>query len=317
MIRGLCLICLPVWLLAAVPGVAEAQWDTPNRAFHKATAFPLEGAHQTVPCASCHLNGVTKGTPTACESCHWERRQDDVYRLRLGSNCASCHTATAWNAVKWNHGTMTGMPLNASHQTVGCDGCHKSAMFAEVKVSCLECHQRDYNAAKDPDHLAAGFSTTCVSCHKPSDTLFTQARFDHGQFYPLLGLHATADCAACHQKNVFKGTTTTCVGCHLTDYTTSKDPNHIAAGFSTTCDGCHKNSDTSWSLGKFDHTAFPITSGSHAGIDCATCHTSSTTYATFSCTTSCHDKPTTDNNHKTVTGYQYVSTSCYACHPQG
>lgn len=303
-------------LLLAMPAVAHAQWDTPNRAFHKATAFPLEGAHQSVACASCHVGGVTKGTPTSCESCHWQRRQDDVYRLRLGSNCAQCHKTTAWTAVKWDHGAMTGMTLNVSHKTVGCDGCHKSAQFSDVKVSCLDCHQKDYQATKAPNHLAAGFPATCQNCHRASDTLFTQAQINHSQFYPLVGLHATAACAACHVKNIFKGTSKSCVACHTADYTQSKNPNHIAAGFSTACDSCHRNSDTSWAKATFNHTAFPIASGRHAGLACATCHTNSTSYALFSCT-GCHDKPTTDPKHKGVTGYQWVSSACYACHPQG
>src|SRR5688572_17869809 len=71
--------------------VTRAQFDTPNRQFHNETTFPLEGRHRTVECASCHLNNVYKGTPTRCFDCHWIRRQDDRYRLQLGSQCDQCH----------------------------------------------------------------------------------------------------------------------------------------------------------------------------------------------------------------------------------
>jgi hypothetical protein len=67
--------------------VTRAQFDTPNRQFHNETAFPLDGRHRTVECASCHINHVYKGTPTRCFDCHWVRRQDDRYRLQLGSQC--------------------------------------------------------------------------------------------------------------------------------------------------------------------------------------------------------------------------------------
>ncbi|HEY6929761.1 MAG TPA: hypothetical protein VJA66_08815, partial [Thermoanaerobaculia bacterium] len=53
------------------------RWKSASRAFHKASLFPLEGKHLEVPCASCHIKGVLKGTPTRCYDCHWIRRQDD------------------------------------------------------------------------------------------------------------------------------------------------------------------------------------------------------------------------------------------------
>ncbi len=77
-------VLLAAALLVLLPATAFAQWDTPNRAFHKDTAFKLDGKHQAVPCASCHINGVTKGTPQTCASCHWVRRQDDPYRTAPG-----------------------------------------------------------------------------------------------------------------------------------------------------------------------------------------------------------------------------------------
>ena len=74
-------------LLLLVSAPVQAQWETPNRAFHAASGFRLDGRHQTVPCQSCHLNGVYKGTPTTCFDCHWVRRQDDRYQTRLGLRC--------------------------------------------------------------------------------------------------------------------------------------------------------------------------------------------------------------------------------------
>src|SRR5512138_1469385 len=86
---------------------ALAQFDTPNRAFHSAAPFRLDGRHQAVPCASCHLNGQYRGTPSTCFECHWIRRKDDRFQTRLGVHCESCHRPTAWTAVNWNHAAQT------------------------------------------------------------------------------------------------------------------------------------------------------------------------------------------------------------------
>jgi hypothetical protein len=304
-------------LVLSAATIAHAQWETPNRAFHKATSFPLEGRHLAVACDACHLNKVTKGTPNKCEACHWERRQDDVYRLRLGSNCQQCHTPTSWTAVKWNHASATGMGLNGAHKILDCESCHRNRQFVATRTTCVDCHRKDYDRTTNPNHATAGYSLTCSGCHRASAAAWLGAGVNHAQFYPLVGLHATAACASCHVNNIFAGTPRTCYGCHRTDYEKTTSPAHAAAGFGTSCDTCHKNSDASWTLGKLTHTWFPITTGKHAGISCATCHTNPASYAVFSCMNSCHNKTTTDNQHQGRPGYQYVATACYGCHPQG
>jgi hypothetical protein len=80
---------------------------------------------------------------------------------------------------------------------------------------------------------------------------------------------------------------------------------------------CHKASDSSWNQGRFTHSWFPITSGRHSGIDCATCHTNPSAFAQFSCLNGCHSRSTTDGHHRGVSGYAYDSNRCYACHPTG
>jgi hypothetical protein len=314
MIRWVGLLLL-ICLGASV--AARAQWETPNRSFHKATAFPLEGRHLAVACESCHLNRVTKGTPTKCESCHWERRQDDIYRLRLGANCSQCHTPTSWTAVKWSHAAATGTALHGAHRTVPCASCHKNRQFVGTRTTCIECHRKDFERTTAPNHAAAGYSVACATCHRVSAPTWHGAVVNHSQFYPLVGRHALANCTSCHVNSVYAGTPRTCYGCHQTQYAKTTSPSHAAAGFGTSCDACHKSSDGAWTQGKFIHTAFPITNGRHAGIACTTCHTNATTYATFSCMNGCHNKTTTDEKHKGRTGYQYIATACYACHPQG
>ena len=300
--------------LLVVPAVASAQWETPSRAFHKTVVFPLEGRHLDVPCASCHIKGQVKGTPTTCADCHWNRRQDDKYQTRLGMACEQCHRPTTWTATRWDHGTATGMPLNVAHKTMSCDTCHKNGLFTGVNLTCGSCHAKDYQATRTPDHKAAGFPTNCELCHRPSDSTFTQGRFDHNSTYQLAGVHATVDCVSCHRGGVYKGTPRDCVGCHRTDYQKTTTPNHASAGFSTSCESCHKATDPSWrGNGTFNHNSVFQLVGTHAAQACTSCHVNNLYKGTPRDCVGCHRddyQKTTAPNHAAA-GY---STTCDSCH---
>ncbi len=249
-----------------------ARWATASRAFHKATQFPLEGKHLAVPCAACHLNGVTKGTPTRCSDCHWIRKQDDPFRTRLGTQCETCHRPISWKAVTWTHGGATGFALAGAHATLDCVTCHTNGVFESGRgTACVSCHLADYQKAKDPDHVALGFPTQCEVCHRVSDPSWDRGRFDHAGTFPLLGVHATQPCAACHRNGVYEGTARDCAGCHADAYRKTTSPNHIAAGFPSTCETCHKATDSSFTQGKFDHGTWPL-QGVHATQACTACH---------------------------------------------
>ena len=300
-------------LCLSLPAIARAQWETPSRAFHKSTGFPLDGKHLAVPCGSCHLDGQYKGTPTKCADCHWVRRQDDIFRTRLGTSCEQCHKTTGWTAVNWNHLSQTGVALNAAHKTIGCESCHKNARFAEVSVTCATCHAAEYAAAKTPDHKAAGFPTNCELCHRPSDNSFLQGRFDHNASFQLQGLHATATCANCHGNGVYHGTPRDCFGCHRTDYQKTSSPSHTAAGYSTQCDSCHKATDASWTSGSFNHTTVFALVGLHATATCTSCHVNNVFAGTPRDCVGCHRtdyQKTTSPNHAAA-GFP---TTCDSCH---
>jgi hypothetical protein len=294
---------------------ASQRFDTPNRSFHNATAFRLDGQHQTVACEACHVNGQYKGTPTTCFSCHWVRRQDDRFQTRLGTQCEQCHRPTSWTAVRWDHAGAAGVQLNADHRQIACESCHKSASFRAVATLCVSCHQKDYAATKSPNHLAANYPTTCDSCHSPgASTWQNVVSLNHNAVFPLVGLHATATCTQCHVNNVFAGTRRDCVGCHQANYNATSNPNHIAAGFPVTCDSCHRANDPDWLRATFTHTWFPLTSNHN--VQCAQCHTTTNNFAVFSCTV-CHSQSQTNSKHSGVGGYVYTSTACYSCHPNG
>lgn len=215
----------------------RAQFDTPNRAFHASAAFRLDGKHQAVPCVSCHLNGQFRGTPNTCFQCHWIRRKDDRFQTRLGTQCEACHRPTSWTAVNWNHAAQTGVALSGPHRVAACEACHgKRGSFRLAGGNCVSCHQKDFDAAKSPDHKAAGFPQGCDVCHKANDPTWHQARFAH-TWFPLRG-HHNESCESCHTTRqnfaIFS-----CTGCHGRD--TDRDHRGVS-GYryeSTACYSCH------------------------------------------------------------------------------
>jgi hypothetical protein len=62
---------------------------------HSMTNFPLRGAHRTLDCATCHANGVYRGLPSTCASCHQNEAfgftGNPDHHLLIGRNCAECH----------------------------------------------------------------------------------------------------------------------------------------------------------------------------------------------------------------------------------
>ena len=310
------LVILPLCLAGALffllePGLElGAQNGRWTAASHDQTNFPLLGRHRSVPCGDCHLNGVIAGTPSACEACHWERRRDDRYQLRLGAHCDDCHTPFDWKKLKpnsWEHGRESGFPLAGVHKTMDCVACHPGSSFKGQSQDCYSCHRRDYERA--PSHVSSGYSTDCLQCHF-SMTSWTGGQTDHSRF-PLLGRHAAAACADCHKNNVYAGTPQDCASCHLKDYNATLSPNHKKAGFSTDCVSCHGTSAQTWSNATVNHDLYWPLQGAHRTLECDQCHAAGYDLPRdcYSCHKTDYDN-TSDPNHRQA-GY---STACENCH---
>lgn len=293
---------------------------TPATYDHAATTFPLTGAHRTVPCTSCHGDGVYKGKNTACASCHQANYTASTRpphaSLGFSTTCQTCHTTTAWTGGAYDH-NVTRFPLTGAHRAVACSGCHADGVYRGKTMLCVGCHLARYDASVNPPHKAAGFPTTCEVCH--GTTAWTPATFNHSAtLFPLTGAHVPLACSKCHGDGVYKGKSTLCVSCHQTTYNNTTNPNHRAANFPTACESCHTT--TKWLGATFNHDGsyFPIYSGKHMGrwSACSDCHTVSTNYASFSCF-ACHRQTDMNDKHKSMKGYAYVSTVCYGCHPRG
>jgi hypothetical protein len=190
----------------------------------------------------------------------------------------------------------------------------------------VTCHQTDYNNATTPvAHAAAGFPTTCDTCH--DTVLWTDGKFDHTTTgFPLTNSHTVPPraCTDCHVSNNYSLNSTLCYTCHQTDYNGTTNPAH-STGVNATffpiaqCGTCHSVSASAWTGATFPHTnytQFPVTHGNANG-QCSTCHINGSDYSVFQCT-GCHGNNNAANfQHPNVNGYVYNSVNCYQCHASG
>ncbi|MBV8052538.1 MAG: cytochrome c3 family protein, partial [Acidobacteriaceae bacterium] len=215
---------------------------------HNSTGFPLTGMHTVPPrqCTDCHVNNNYNLTSTACVSCHLKDFQSTTNPNHVTSNfpqtCEQCHNTSSWQNATFNHNS-TGFPLTGSHLVPPrqCTDCHVNNNYNLTSTACVSCHQTDYNNATSPvNHIAAGFPTTCATCH---DTVqWSDGQFNHASTgFTLTGSHLVPprQCTDCHKNNNYTLNSTACVTCHLPDYNSTTNPNHASAGFPQQCDLCH------------------------------------------------------------------------------
>ena len=170
---------------------------------HDQTKYPLRGMHKNVPCAECHTKLVFSNVGTKCADCH-----ADIHKRLFGAGCEQCHTVKGWQvSVQQIQQHQNRFPLMGAHAALDCDSCHKSAavgQFQGLSTACYSCHAKDFQATTGPNHVAAGFSSSCEQCHR-FDNWFG-VNFDHLKYtgYALTGVHASLDCTACHINNQFK-----------------------------------------------------------------------------------------------------------------
>lgn len=291
---------------------------------HSTSDFPLTGAHVTVSCENCHINGYA-GTPNECFECHTPdfngTTNPNHQQAGFSNDCASCHTSNpGWTPANFDH-SSTGFAMTGAHASVTCASCHTDGYNGTSSV-CFDCHTTDFNQTTNPNHLALSIDNDCSSCHTTQPD-WQPATFDiHNNYYILAGAHVNIanECVNCHNGN-YNNTPNTCYACHTQEYNQTNDPPHASAQFSTECLTCH--TQTAWTPSTFNHDAqyFPIYSGKHKNEwnTCSECHTNPNNYAIFSCI-DCHEhnnQSQVNNDHNGVPGYQYNSIACLDCHPNG
>jgi len=125
---------------------------------HNLSRFPLTGAHRSTACLGCHESGSFAGTPTACSACHAE---PGIHRGVFGTQCASCHSTSAWLPASWN-GSHS-FPLNHGGAGGQCSTCHPSSYG---QYTCYGCHKHE-PAKIEKKHREEGIDnfSDCARCH--------------------------------------------------------------------------------------------------------------------------------------------------------
>lgn len=268
----------------------DTSWIATNFDHWMVSGFALEGRHGSLSCQSCHTVDLAAALPQTCVGCHADQ---DVHDGILGENCASCHSQTTWVNTGFDHMSQTGFALTGVHADAACEDCHVETVAAALPTNCAGCHSQDPHQ----DQLGSD----CAACH--SDVAWNlDVLFDHGlTAFPLIGLHAQAQCADCHATPAFHDAEENCLDCH-------SDDDYHGGSLGDTCATCH--SPVSWQAWMFDHSSvsqFPLT-GAHEELGCASCHQEDLNSMVAAGTTcaSCHRH---DDAHDGRFG-----TDCGSCH---
>ncbi len=356
--RWLPQVLMRLWLVLMLLACADsvfAQGTAATRNFdHTKTGFALTGQHTNERCESCHINGIFKGTPRDCASCHvagtrWSRNNVVKTQNHVPTQlaCDACHNTRTYAGAQFNHTGVTpgscaschngsmapGKSTNHIATSGSCDSCHKTTAWTPASGfdhsgvspgTCATCHNGSRATGKTATHVPVG-SQSCDSCHRTGGS-WRPSSFNHTQ------LVVANQCSTCHTG-----------GFPPADGRgTSHIPYQALSGVAiANCDSCHKAGYSAWAPAKFHgsvsvsaqcgtcHTGnYPGAAGKpntpiHAGQTvCETCHKSTTNWssakvdhASFTSATNC----TSCHNGSTATGKSGThvpvgATNCVSCH---
>jgi hypothetical protein len=240
-----------------------------------------------------------------------EARATDSPHGSMKLECTVCHTTESWTALRddleFDH-AATGFRLDGSHSAIKCGSCHRELIFGHTGTACADCH---------PDHHLGQLGSICDDCHTPTDWHPRQdLLLQHAERgFPLTGVHAVADCQACHRgsdRNEFIGTSTECIECHREDLARAEDPRHTESLFRGDCQLCHHAAFGTWTQTTYEHPgSFPLI-GAHRPLDCVSCHANGFEGTPKTCL-GCHEldyRGAADPDH--IAGG--FGTTCETCH---
>jgi hypothetical protein len=131
----------------------QAAWlpaDYDIERHNRESEFLIDGAHQVVPCASCHP--ASEGMPRfrlespSCSDCH---APSDPHRGQFRErSCDSCHSGSSFRIADFDH-DGTRFPLDGAHEDVTCEACHTAeegpsgelfVRYTPLASQCVDCH---------------------------------------------------------------------------------------------------------------------------------------------------------------------------------
>jgi hypothetical protein len=142
--------------------------------------WPLEGAHATTMCASCHPGDPPRysGTPTVCVDCHRADYDASPYpgHADFPTTCESCHTSSAWTPASGGLHPEGAFPIaSGPHKEFECMECHNAALGPNDKdnTDCVGCHTGKHTRNEvDPKHHEVSDYPSgnappnfCLDCH--------------------------------------------------------------------------------------------------------------------------------------------------------
>jgi len=266
---------------------------------HTKTEFSLiwhQVDYDTTPldCSDCHTreNGFSL-MPGICTDCHAGNDPTFMaqHRQDFGDDCLGCHNGLG-EIVDFDH-MITRFPLEGEHAETDCVDCHLDGKFSDTPIACADCHA-------EPEVHAEMFSQECATCHTAFDWSdlvgMNGMLFDHfSQTNFSLDRHlsnyagAQLGCAACHDSpDGFKVTfdLNFCVDCHTQNDAAFMQEHQTQFGLK--CLVCHDGVDR---MHDFDHAHFFLLDGSHAEIECESCHIDKIFSGTPADCAACHMEP--------------------------
>jgi hypothetical protein len=286
--------------------------DTAAYDHKRDVGFELKEAHAELKCRDCHqpaliqdravrdtltrhqaLEGTFLGLGTTCVACH---RNDDPHAGQFkDQSCDECHNEADWKRPDRFDHAETRYPLTGRHRQVQCRECHEPLpgkkgslkLTGVAFAACTDCH-------RDPH--AGRMTGRCESCHTTGgwtnlDKPSFERRFDHSKTrFPLVGKHAQAQCAGCHDparartatialrfENASRGASyprpaaAQCISCHVDAH--RGQLLQMAGGIE--CKSCHGQDGwlpATFGLARHDKdTDYPLT-GAHRAAPCLACH---------------------------------------------
>ncbi len=244
-------ILVPAILLVAGP--ARAQSASTSSFNHTLTGFPLTGTHASVACASCHVNGRMKNTPTQCIGCHntMTAPGEPQSHPRTTNRCENCHLTTTWRDMAFmDHIQATG-PCASCHNGTLATG--KSANHIVTAAPCGNCH---HNTVSFAGAVAPSTTPAPNSAASPATTPPVSAVPHAAAASPAAPAPSTLQVNPGHT-----GVSHGCATCHNGVGASGKPPNHPVTN--GPCESCHKST-----------VSFAAVNMNHAGIvgNCASCH---------------------------------------------
>jgi len=199
------------------------------------TRYVLDGRHEKLECARCHLAVKVAGA--------------DVRRYRpLPQSCEACHQ-------DFHKGSMRGFAPASVTTTAPAPKAASTSSKADLKA----------RPAAPPLPPPPDAVTHCAACHTTlgwgGATGFAHERTG----FPLEGAHRTAMCQGCHSNDLSKPVPRACSACH-------QDVHVRRLG--RTCEKCHQAtswSEVTFDADAHRRGNFPLT-GRHAFVNCESCH---------------------------------------------